>query len=344
MTKEEKYKLLYDRYTKCRDLELDRFWKNSVFVWVFLALCYGAFGKIIIDYLPDDKDVKISQHTYEIILAVISFFGFFMSKIWIWMARGLKAWYEVYETAVWDLESKSNVFDFDRRYTIENYWSVKTNGFRLFNSDRISPSRIVILIGRLMSCTWCVSFLIWLFKCCNCTFFDTSRPVLSFWGIIIGCVVIMWICYCSVKTTTLRDKKEDIVYWKIKNYLYSKDSKEDNTIQSQQSAEQITTQPDTKSDDSKLSNIYLSVKDDKIEFFFKNVEEKSKYATDLTSYINQEFQDAEKNCLKDICKKIQNLFKDDIERDDILRFNNKKPKELIQTQQETNTEHQSTKS
>ncbi len=343
MSEEEKNKLLYERYTKCRDLELDRFWKNSVFVWVFLALCYGAFGKIIMDYLPNDDNAKISKNTYEIILTVISFMGFFMSKIWIWMARGLKAWYEVYESAVWDLESKSNIFEFDRKHTIENYWSVKTNGLSPFNSDRISPSRIVILIGRLMSLSWGVSFLVWLYKSCKCTLFDTFWPVWSFWGIVFGVIIVIWSCYCFVKSTTLRNSEEDKIYWEIKKYLYSKDAENNNTIPNHQNDESQKEHSDNTSEKYRFSNLYLSITDNNIEFFFTTPDERGKYEQVLTEFINKEFKVSEQRCLKCICKKIQNLFKNKnkSERDDILKFTNK---EIIENRQDTNREQQSPKS
>ena len=115
MTQEEKIRLgkLYKRYNQCRDAELDRFWKNSVFVWVFLALCFAAFGSLFKDHNMPTKAMDIantSNETYYLSLSVISLIACILSWIWVWMARGLKAWYEVYETAIWDIESFKNEF------------------------------------------------------------------------------------------------------------------------------------------------------------------------------------------------------------------------------------------
>ena len=80
------------------------------------------------------------------------------------MAQGLKAWYEVYENAIWDIEEKDNILNFDKKYTIENYWCVKDGRCRLFKSKRYSSSKIVILIGRLMSFVWLISLIVALYN------------------------------------------------------------------------------------------------------------------------------------------------------------------------------------
>ena len=124
--REKKLKELYTRYNKCRDLELDRFWKNSVFVWCFLLLCFTALGKIVFDY-NTQYDLQLlhkglKEEDYYLFALIISIIGLIFSHIWVWMARGLKAWYEVFEMAIWQMETKDNVFDFSPEYTINNFW------------------------------------------------------------------------------------------------------------------------------------------------------------------------------------------------------------------------------
>ena len=163
---------LYKRYCTCRDQELDRFWKNSVFVWCFLLLCFSAFGLIITEYVSTipkgNTKIYIEKEKCKTLLAIIAYFGLLISNIWVWMARGLKAWYEVYESAIWDMESKSNVFGFARNYTIDNYWNIKEKKIPFFCSDSISPSKIVILIGHLLRAFWFIAYCSCLFKSFNC--------------------------------------------------------------------------------------------------------------------------------------------------------------------------------
>ena len=178
----EKFEKLLARYNQCRDLELDRFWKNSVFVWVFLALCFTALGTVFTEYSRIDCKRRIDKETCETVLPIIAFCGLFISKIWTWMARGLKAWYEVFEVAVWDMETKSNVLGYNRQHTVENYWTAKQNGINPFNSKPYSPTRIVILIGHLLSVIWLVLFLRFLYVSCNCVMpFEVSGNY--FWSI-----------------------------------------------------------------------------------------------------------------------------------------------------------------
>jgi len=315
----ENLKELYKRYCTCRDAELDRFWKNSVFVWVFLALCFTAFGKVLLDYLEIiDQNNDAEKEKKIIMLAVISYCGFFMSTIWTWMARGLKAWYEVYESAIWDMESNKNVFGFDRNYTIENYWSVKANGIKSFNSDSYSPSKIVILIGYLLSFIWFIAYCYFLyksFKCINPIKFTDNNfiywsflslsvcyfifvllqknrsknltkliPIIllflvlfilksnynvsfdfelvfnrGFWCILSSSLLINYICSIYIKSSSLRTPKENVIFQKMRTYLNTFDNKKE------------------------ISKLYYEVKDNYINFFFSNKENKESLKNNIDS-------------------------------------------------------------
>lgn len=298
MTEEEKMKLLYERYNKCRDLELDRFWKNSVFVWVFLALCFGAFGKVLMDYLEYDcKEHNIdNKDNYAIILAVVSCFGFLISKIWTWMARGLKAWYEVYEIAIWDIESKSNVLEFNRKYTIDNYWSLKQHKViefwkRPFDAARYSPSKIVILIGHLLSLGWFIAFGTSLCFYYGYEFMDylvfgwiQNHPVKWICIFIVFVFAIVHLPQFFIKSSTLRNSNEEKVFQKIRSEL-------------------IHTTDDN--DDKKESlNLYFEVKDGKIKFFCLDDNDKQK----VKEYVNDNLQ---KHSILKIWYKVFDPFKDD---------------------------------
>ena len=67
-TKQSNLKDLYKRYCDCRDQELDRFWKNSTYVWIFLAVCFGAFGQVILKYFELEQNTSkyffdLKKHT-----------------------------------------------------------------------------------------------------------------------------------------------------------------------------------------------------------------------------------------------------------------------------------------
>ena len=244
MTQEEKIRLgkLYKRYNQCRDAELDRFWKNSVFVWVFLALCFAAFGSLFKDHNMPTKAMDIantSNETYYLSLSVISLIACILSWIWVWMARGLKAWYEVYETAIWDIESFKNEFNYPHQFTIDNYWGLKRSDCFIqrwfFDSKPFSPSKIVILIGWLLVIVWFIalvfSILSWL---CNTGVICCLIPCCSgckFWInwifafiIVDGLIGLLLIIRVMIISSTLRDRKHNDVFKYIREKLSDEDT------------------------------------------------------------------------------------------------------------------------
>ncbi|MBO7440083.1 MAG: hypothetical protein J6U21_10450 [Bacteroidales bacterium] len=244
--REKKLKELYTRYNKCRDAELDRFWKNSVFVWVFLALCFTALGILIFDHYTQYKCQKLhrglSEDDYYFLSLIISVFGFILSNIWVWMAQGLKAWYEVFETAIWQMETYDNVFEFPKEYTINNFWIIKdtNNSLQKFfvSSAPISTSRIVILIGRLLTLLWVCGFIIFLIKysdpCCwDCDnymnffnyFLENPYCALKYcinyklWGSVIIVTAIVFFGKILVQSSTLETDGEKECHRKIEEEI-----------------------------------------------------------------------------------------------------------------------------
>ena len=223
-TKMDNLKELYKRYCECRDQELDRFWKNSTFVWIFLAICFGAFGQVILKYFDlktaDSNNIFDLKKTYEVLLSFISFIGLLCSFIWVWMARGMKAWFEVFEMAIWQMD-RDNVFKLpeDNIYKIENFWRIKDSRFvwqkAFFGAESNSPSKIVILIGRLLCLVWFFAFLWALNSYYNLTFsFSSSAPFLNniwYFGILfISCVFILFIHFFIQSSTLLSDGEAEV--------------------------------------------------------------------------------------------------------------------------------------
>lgn len=264
--REKKLKELYTRYNQCRDLELDRFWKNSVFVWVFLAMCFTTFGILVKDYNMPTKAMNInhiSKDFYYLSLSIVSSIGFILSWIWVWMARGLKAWYEVYENAIWEIESSKNEFKYPHQYTINNYWCMKESKCFiqkwLFDPKPFSPSKIVILIGWLLISIWLFALAISLYKyltiercTCNCG----CIHIQFWWSVIIIVLIILILCVNRwlLKSSTLRDREHNEIYKKIRNDIDNKFFSDSNT--------------NTNNED--CYNLYFEVKKDEVSFSFRN--------------------------------------------------------------------------
>jgi hypothetical protein len=287
---QKKYKQLYDRYNQCRDAELDRFWKNSTFVWVMMALCYTALGLLISKYCGFDCE-KTESNTInesinesmkekcEVALSVISVFGLILSKIWIWMAQGLKAWYEVYESAIWDIEEKDNILKFDKKYTIENYWSIKRGRCRLFKSKRLSTSKIVILIGRLMGLVWLISLTFALYNYYDCDLIDdklieniyqrvSEYKNCVFWLIPALIYGVIHLGLLLIRSSALRSPYEQKIYNYVRN---------DSTIKK------------CKEYGYKLP--YFEVKNGMLSFIHSNIEQFDKGKRFLSDYYRTESKD-----------------------------------------------------
>lgn len=93
-----------DRLYECRDLEISNLWQRSVFLSVFMILCYTGYGCLVTQIVENiDNTLKITYlHTVAVALGCISAI---FSVLWIAMAKASKAWYEVYETAISSFET-----------------------------------------------------------------------------------------------------------------------------------------------------------------------------------------------------------------------------------------------
>lgn len=210
----EKKETLYEKYWKCRDYELERFWKNSTFVWTFLGLCFGAYGVLFMS----KSDNLIMSDYIPYAMVFVSSLGLALAFIWLWMARASKAWFEVFENVIWQIDSVSQDDTIDDKYLIHNYWSIKREDKwwkpkNLFRSRPFSPSGIVIGIG------WNL-IVIWLFILIFTTV-EKWGNLTSWWAIcailpIIGAILMRIFC---VRSSTLRDVEQENVYKKLKQNL-----------------------------------------------------------------------------------------------------------------------------
>lgn len=145
-----------DRLYKCRDMEIRNLWQRSIFLATFLVLCYTAYGTLIKDVLCSGCTIK-DFPCLNLVLIFISLVGILMSILWICMAKGSKAWQEVYEDAIGKYEEEYLSGDIP-----ENYRSNKLKGdpskrdrcLLSVNGGPYSPSKINIVIGQLSFTIW----------------------------------------------------------------------------------------------------------------------------------------------------------------------------------------------
>lgn len=152
MSKKEKYrkedlKIVLEKLYKCRDLEISNLWQRSVYLSVFLILCFTGYGYLSIDLISNRN-------------AGISLISSIFSIIWVLMTKSSKAWYEVYENAISKFEYKhfkklgmpyENIMGemtFKQNNRNDNIFSTKGGAY--------SPSKINIAIGQISLVIWVV--------------------------------------------------------------------------------------------------------------------------------------------------------------------------------------------
>ncbi|MBF01200.1 MAG: hypothetical protein CMP77_14675 [Flavobacterium sp.] len=144
---------------RCRDLEISNLWQRSIFLSVFLILCFTAYGYLMLDLVKVNYNANI-LNKYNITCLLLSSVSIIFSVIWILMAKASKAWYEVYESAISKFEyqhfKKINLpyenimgemmFQKDQRN--DSIFSTKGGAF--------SPSKINIAIGQISLIIWII--------------------------------------------------------------------------------------------------------------------------------------------------------------------------------------------
>jgi len=152
-----------DRLYKCRDLEISNLWQRSIFLSAFLVLCFTGYGYLlvkIVDYLANysvenyDENIEFYLNIAALVLGCISAI---FSLLWIMMAKGSKAWYEVYETAITTFENDYyEEIGLPREYMGEMGIHHSKLSNCLFNSQAgaYSVSKINIKVGQSCLIIW----------------------------------------------------------------------------------------------------------------------------------------------------------------------------------------------
>lgn len=172
-SKEDLIRIL-DRLYKCRDLEIPNLWQRSVFLSVFLVLCFTGYGYLLLQ-IVDNIYNALKLNYLHLIASFLGMLSLIFSLLWVLMAKGSKAWYEVYETAITDFEKEyyrilcmpldyiMGQIGLPRRRMDNNLFSTKSGAY--------SVSKINILIGQICVLIWISVSIIHIgFIAVNCIF------------------------------------------------------------------------------------------------------------------------------------------------------------------------------
>ena len=227
------HKELRETFYKLRDFEISNLWQRSIFLSALLVLFFPAYG-VLVSKILDGTDFtyrvdlvvnngilvsKILEGTdntiiYNEICCALALCAIAFSIIWIMMAKGSKAWYEVYEIKICEIEKEEDL-EIEEEYSMggmgKKTWKGADTNLMTNKAGQYSVSKLNILIGRFLMIIWTIIFAIhyiisWVTLCninCNCiphTIILTLLPVFL--------TVIIWTasCNCWAKSSVLQKK------------------------------------------------------------------------------------------------------------------------------------------
>ena len=151
-------KEIRETYYSLRNFEISNLWQRSIFLSAMLALFYSGYGYIVSKFL--DEKVKDLLLLHEL-CCVVALLGIVFSIIWVMMAKGSKAWYEVYERKICKIE-ESKELNIPKEHQMGlKYIPWKLDQCLLTNhGGRYSVSKLNILIGKVLLINWAIVLII----------------------------------------------------------------------------------------------------------------------------------------------------------------------------------------
>ena len=151
-------KEIRETYYSLRNFEISNLWQRSVFLSAILVLFYSGYGYLVSKSL--DEEVKNPLLLHELCCA-IALLAIVFSIIWIMMAKGSKAWYEVYEKKICEIEESKEL-----KITEDHRMGSKCTPWELDqclfsnHGGRYSVSKLNILIGKVLLINWTIVLII----------------------------------------------------------------------------------------------------------------------------------------------------------------------------------------
>ena len=145
---------------KIRKFEIQNLWQRSIFLAAFIVILITGYGHLVEKLLSEYEKWQTSNQDLllvaEAICCALAFLGSIFSIIWIMMAKGSTAWYEIHEKRIRKLELELNMED-KHRMRPASPWSLDNS---LFSREpgAYSVSRINILLGQILLVAWWLAF------------------------------------------------------------------------------------------------------------------------------------------------------------------------------------------
>ena len=168
---------VFETLWRCRDFELSHLWQRSIFLATFIVLQFSGYAKL--GEMMVMHTCPISSHPlrFHFVCLCLAISGMIMATLWICMAKGSKAWYERYESAINDFidhfqcngrqceafssDSVAGVtgFQYEKMAAPEELTKrtqIRFNNRSLWKTGAASysPSRINVFIGQSIYAVW----------------------------------------------------------------------------------------------------------------------------------------------------------------------------------------------
>ena len=113
---------------RCRDMEITNLWQRSIFLAVFLTLTLSGYGILASNFFSNNVFIELNYKILHGAAVAIGLLGFTLSVIWVLMAKGSKAWYEVYAKAISDFEEEFKDVFTCAKHVRENFIDITLKG------------------------------------------------------------------------------------------------------------------------------------------------------------------------------------------------------------------------
>ena len=167
----------------CRDFEINHLWQRSIFLAAFMTLLFTGYGVLFskfCDYFAATQSSANTLFVLSVASLVLSLLGVVFAVFWIMMAKGSKAWYEIYEKAICEIEGATDKAKTSEGNEADRYTNEKVNQLRnekllhgllleraecndnIFSTDAgsYSVSRVNIAIGHVSLIFWSILYFV----------------------------------------------------------------------------------------------------------------------------------------------------------------------------------------
>ena len=205
-------------FYKIRKFEIQNLWQRSFFLATFTVLLFTGYGTFVEKLLSYDGLKAVIAH---IICCLLALLGSIFSMIWIMMAKGSKAWFEIYEQRIIEGIEAEETLNIPEKYRMsegapwtldDSLWSRKPGAY--------SVSRINILLGQVLRVIWLLVFSIHLLSLTSLSWFIYQDSGLCSFL----CIIVSSICLAIIMYFAQKELPKALQIWAKSNAI--KDPKE----------------------------------------------------------------------------------------------------------------------